>query len=149
MSSGRSIITLTIALTLGAGTLAAQRRPAVFPVSVGDLTAAQLIEVRDLDGQVVLNGTLKTSSNKVNEIERKADLDSPTGGKADGKISIEIERKESRVLVETSDEIEFSASHLPAMAQFELFIDRRPVASFMTTKDGKGQVKLERKSTGG
>ena len=51
------------------------------PAMVGDLTTAQLIEVRDQAGQVLLNGTFKTSRNKADETERRTlrELIPPTG----------------------------------------------------------------------
>ena len=67
------------------------------PDTIGDLNAIQLVEVVDQGGQVLLHGTMKTSSNTPKEIERKAELMSPTGQKAKGKIEIEIEHKESSI----------------------------------------------------
>ena len=147
MSARRLIIIAATALVLIGGATqvhAAQKDKGQLPALVGDLNDAQLIEVRDQNGQVLLHGTLKTSSNKPNETEREATLESPTGQKAEGEFEIEIEHKDGA----TKEEIELSAKHLPAMTQCELFIDGRHVTTMTTSKSGKAEVKLKRKSGG-
>lgn len=112
------------------------------PASVSDLNAVQLIEIRDSAGAVLLHGTLKTSKNESQETERKADLVSPSGQKAKGKVEVEIERKDGLV---TKEELEISMERLPAMTGCELFVDGRHVVSFVTSKAGKAELKLDRK----
>ena len=98
--------------------------------------------MRDQAGQVLLNGTFKTSKNKADETERKADLTSPTGQeKAEGEAEVEIERKNG---VATKDELELEVEHLPAMTTCEVFIDGIRAGTFVTTKSGKGKLKLDR-----
>jgi hypothetical protein len=146
MSPGRTILGLTAALMLSTGinNLAAQSKNTI-PPAVGDLGNAQLVEVRDQSGQVLLHGTFKTSSNKPKETERKADLESPSGQESKGKVEVEIAHKDAAAI---HDEVEASMEKLPAMTQFELFIDGRHVTSFMTSKSGKAKVKLDRKLAG-
>jgi hypothetical protein len=147
MSSGRTIAVVAVALALSAGTAGLAAQKASLPATVGDLNTAQLIEVRDSTGQVLLNGTLKTSSNKPKETERKADLESPTGQKGEGELEVEIERKDGVVV--TKDEVELEVEHLPAMTSCALFIDGQHIAAFTTSKSGKAKVKLERKPASG
>ena len=137
-------IFVTATVTAGPGVLLAQRPGDTLPASVGDLNAAQLIEVKDLNGQVLLHGTLKTSKNEPKETERKAELESPTGQKAKGKAEVEIERKDGAI---AKEEVDLEVEKLPAMTECQLFIDGRHVSSFTTTKAGKGELKLERKGT--
>ena len=147
MSAGRFITgaaTALLLMTWGGQVHAAQK--GTLPAVVGDLNDAQLVEVRDQNGQVLLHGTLKTSSNKPKETEREAVLESPTGQKAEGEFEIEIERKDGVI---TKEEIELSVEHLPAMTQCELFIDGRHVTTLTTSKAGKAELKLERKGTAG
>lgn len=150
MSSGRIFRCLLIAfgISLGSAVVTAQTRDTGIPSSIGDLNSAQLVEVRDRSGKVLLNGTLKTESTKANEIEREADLVSPEGGKGKGEVSVEVERKEKNGTVETKDEIELDVKHLPGVTECELFIDGVRAGSFVTSKSGKGELKLERKSAG-
>jgi len=126
----------------GAGTMIAQE-PRTLPNTIGDLNAVQLVEIIDSQGQVLLHGTLKTSTNTPKETERKAELVSPTGQKAKGEVEIEIERKDSGV----KNEVEVKAEHLPINTQCELRLDGRAAATFLTTKQGKAKFELERKET--
>ena len=135
---------MSAALAAGSGIVAAQRPGDTLPASVGDLNAAQLVEIKDLNGQVLLHGTLKTSKNDPKETERKAELESPTGQKAKGKAEIEIERKDGVI---AKEEVELEVEKLPAMTECQLFIDGKHVSSLTTTKAGKAELKLERKAT--
>ena len=147
MSSGRLILSVATALALSAGATAvvAQSKDRL-PATVGDLTTAQLIEVRDQAGQVLLNGTFKTEKNKPDETERKADLTSPTGQeKAEGDAEVEVERKNG---VAKKDELELEVEHLPAMTSCEVFIDGVRAGAFVTSKSGKGKLKLDREFSG-
>lgn len=147
MSAGRFITAAATTLVLmGGGTQVHAAQKGTLPAVVGDLNDAQLIEVRDQSGQVLLHGTLKTSSNKPKETEREAVLESPTGQKAEGEFEVEIERKDGVI---AKEEIELSVKHLPAMTQCELFIDGRHVTTLTTSKSGKAELKLERKAAGG
>ena len=62
MSAGRLILAGAAALmmTTGAGTLVAQSKNEL-PASLGDLKTAQLVEVRDQSGQVLLHGLPDTA----------------------------------------------------------------------------------------
>lgn len=150
MSTRQVLASTAVALGIfaGAGTLTAQTRDTTIPTTIGDLNAAQLIEVRDQSGKVLLNGTLKTEATKRNGIERKAELVSPSGDKAEGDFEVEIERKQKNGSVETRDEIELEVEHLPGVLQCELFIDGKRVTSFVTSRSGKAAFELERKSAG-
>ena len=141
MSPRRFILSIAVALAIAAPVAGAQSKDKL-PAAVGDLAAAQLLEVRDQNGRVLLNGTFKTSKNEPDEIERKADLTSPTGQKnAKGKAELEVERKDG---APTKDEIELEVDRLPAMTTCEVFLDGARVGSFTTSKSGKGKLKLDR-----
>ena len=147
MASRRTLVALSmaIAVSAGAGRLVAQGK-GTLPSTIGDLNAAQLVEVRDQAGQVLVNGTLKTTKNKPRETERKAELASPTGQqKAEGEAEVEIERKDNIV---KKDELELEVEHLPAMTTCEVFIDGIRAGSFVTSKSGKGKLKLDREFSG-
>ena len=145
MASGRTMA-LTVALALTAAVSGAASQKGLLPAAVDNLNDAQLVEIRDQSGTVLLHGTLKTSSNKPKETEREATLESPTGQKAEGEFEVEIERQNGAV---SKEEVELSVEHLPGMTQCELFIDGRHVSSFTTSKSGKGELKLERKAGSG
>ena len=147
MSSGRFLPVLAISMALAIGaTLDATQSKAPIPLTIGDLNTAQLVEVRDHAGQVLLHGTFKTSKNEPKGTERKAELASPTGQRAKGKVEVEIERKDGVV---DKEEIELDVERLPSATQCELFLDGKHVTSFMTSKDGRAELKLDRKPASG
>ena len=143
MSARRLFAIGAIALGLVGGRTVFAQNQRTLPDTIGDLNAIQLVEVVDQGGQVLLHGTMKTSSNTPKEIERKAELMSPTGQKAKGKIEIEIEHKESSI----ENEVEVTLENLPISTQCELRLDGRAAATFLTTKQGRAKFELERKET--
>src|SRR6187200_13945 len=96
MSSRRFLTGLLVACGISAASAAvtAQTRETRIPDSIGDLNSAQLVEVRDRAGKVLLNGTLQNDSTKANEIEREAEVVRPNGGKGKGGDDDAVECKE-------------------------------------------------------
>jgi hypothetical protein len=147
--SGRKLpLILSLAFLLPAVAAASgPQKDKTIPPSIGDLNNAQLIEVRDTNGNVLLHGTFKTSENKSNETERKAELASPSGQAAKGEAEIEIERDKDGLI--TKDEIDVDVEKLPAMVNCLLVLDGQTIGEFVTTKKGKGEITLTRKSATG
>jgi len=127
-------------LVAAGGVTFAQRSHVAPPAWAGDLNAAQLVEVRDRAGNVLLHGALATTKDSPKETEREADLASPSGQAGKGEIEIEIERKNGLV---TENEIEVEAEKLPALTDCEVFIDGRSIGALVTSKKGKAELKLE------
>jgi hypothetical protein len=136
---GAAVFTLAT-VGVGGGVTMAQQSKDVTVAQVGDLNAAQLIEVRDKGGQVLLHGTLETKGNSLKETERKADLVSPAGQGAKGEVEIEITRKDGAV---NKNKIDLDVENLPAMLECGVFIDGRSVGTFVTSKKGKGDLKVD------
>jgi hypothetical protein len=107
---------------------------------VGDLSTAQLVEVRDKTGQVLLHGTFATKDNSLKETGRKAKLVSPGGQGAKGEIEIGITRKDGGV---SKNKIDLDVENLPAMLDCGVFIDGRSVGTFVTSKKGKGDLQVD------
>lgn len=143
MSARKWAAAITVALAFASGGTVFGQDPRVLPDTIGDLNTLQLVEVLDSNGQVLLHGTLKTSSNTPKQIERSADLVSPTGQKTKGKVDIEIERKDSVV----KHEVEVDLQGMPTSMQCELRLDGRAAATFLTSKQGRAKFELERKET--
>ena len=143
MRTLRTLVGAAIAVALvGIPTTPAQSQARnEIPASVGDLATAQLIEIRDQAGAVLLHGTFKTSDNSLKETERKVELVSPTGQKTKGRAAIEVKRKDGRV----EDEIVLSLERMPVMTNCEVFVDGRLAGTFLTSKSGSGEVTLKRK----
>ncbi|HEX5071222.1 MAG TPA: hypothetical protein VFV78_13485 [Vicinamibacterales bacterium] len=127
-------------VAMGAGQVTAQRSRGLMPRWDGDLASAQFVEVRDRSGQVILHGALKTTRDSAKELEREADLMSPVGEPGKGDVDIEISRKDG---VATKHEIEVEVEHLPALLDYEVFVDGRVIGSLVTSKKGKGELELE------
>jgi hypothetical protein len=140
-----SILSLVLAMPLWLSAAAPSQQPQnMLPATLGNLITAQLIEVVDESGQVLLQGTLTTSSKNTDKTERSAELKSPSGQPAKGKVDIDISLKAGVV---TKDEIELSLQRLPAMATCRLLVDGQQVSTFLTTKGGRADIKLSRKIT--
>jgi hypothetical protein len=136
---GAAVFTLAT-FGVGGGVTMAQQSKDLTVAQVGDLNAAQLVEVRDKAGQVLLHGTLATKDNSLKETERKADLVSPAGQGAKGEVEIEITRKDGAV---SKNKIDLDVENLPAMLECGVFIDGRSVGTFVTSKKGKGDLKVD------
>ena len=139
---GAAVFTLAT-FGVGGGVAMAQQSKEMMKealTQVSDLNAAQLVEVRDKAGQVLLHGTLATKDNSLKETERKAELVSPAGQGAKGEIEIAITRKDGGV---SKNKIDLDVENLPAMLECGVFIDGRSVGTFVTTKKGKGDLKVD------
>jgi len=142
------VVFTVVVSAVGVATVAGAQTPQAPPAqlaSIGDLSTSQLIEVRDKAGQILLQGTFKTSEKDSKETERKAELTSPTGQNSKGKVAVEMVRKEGVV---TENELEIEVEKLAGMIDCDVFVDGRHVASLLTSKKGKAEVKMKWKSTG-
>jgi len=103
-----------------------------------DLRNAATVEVRDGQGQVVLNGTFMPADEEDDDVERKATL-RPTSADADAAGEAEVEfAKEMPV----EQEVEFAGRNLQAGGQYTLVVDGRDVTSGVA--DRNGRLELER-----
>jgi hypothetical protein len=103
----------------------------------GDFTNAAAAEVRDAQGQVVLNGPFKLVEEEDDDTERKAAL-APTGLDADAAGEAEVEFTTS---APAEQEVEFSIRNVAAGAVYTFVIDGIEVGS--ATADSRGRAELE------
>ncbi|HEX7780956.1 MAG TPA: hypothetical protein VF424_17030 [Vicinamibacterales bacterium] len=116
--------------------LAGQEAP---PIK-GNFTAAAQAEVRDAQGQAVLQGPfVQVDEEEDDEIERKAIL-KPTGTDPDAAGDAEVEFAKA---APTSQEIEFSVRGLEPGATFTFVIDGQIVATATADKRGQAEVELD------
>jgi hypothetical protein len=95
-----------------------------------DLTNAQMVEVRNTTGDVVLSGTFA---------DHKATLaSSDPNATAKGAAELEVEHNGAK------QEIEASVEGLPPSTPFKLMVDGKEVATFTTTDGGKQSLKYQR-----
>jgi hypothetical protein len=104
-----------------------------------DFTKAAMVQVRDAQGQVVLQGQFAAPVEEDGGLERRATL-SPTGDDADaaGEAEVEFDRT-----APTKQEVEFSVKNLPAGASFTFVVDGADVATATTDRRGRAEVELK------
>jgi hypothetical protein len=105
----------------------------------GDLTNAAVAEVKDAQGQVVLQGQFENIESDGEDTERKATL-KPMGSDADAAGEAEVEFAKS---APTAQEVEFSVRGLQPGAAFTFVIDGQLVATATTDQRGRAEVELD------
>jgi hypothetical protein len=105
----------------------------------GNFTNATRAEVRDAQGQVVLEGQFVAVGEDDDDVERKAAL-KPTAAGADAGGEAEVEFEKSGAVTQ---EVEFSARGLQPGATFTFVIDGQDVATATADQRGRAEVELE------
>jgi hypothetical protein len=103
----------------------------------GNFTNASAAEVRDAQGQVVLNGQFQLVEEDDDDTERKAAL-APTGVDADAAGEAEVE---FTTTAPAEQEVEFSIRNVAPGAVYTFVIDGIEVGS--ATADSRGRAELE------
>jgi hypothetical protein len=109
------------------------------PTPTGDFRSAITAQVRDAQGQIVLEGRFAAPVEEDGGVERKATL-APTTVDADAAGEAEIEFKQP---TPTRQEVEFTVSHLQPGAQFTFVIDSIDIASATADRRGRAEVELD------
>jgi hypothetical protein len=104
-----------------------------------DFTNAATAQVRDAQGQIVLQGQFMAPVEEDGGLERRATL-APTGVDADAAGEAEVEFKKS---APANQEVEFAVKNLPPRAAVTFVIDGTDVASATTDGDGEADVELD------
>jgi hypothetical protein len=122
----------------GAGYAVAQLKGQVQPPT-NDFTNAVSAEVRDAQGQAVLQGQFAAPVEEDGGVERRATL-APTGTDADaaGEAEVEYARNAPR-----TQEVEFAVRNLTANTSYTFVIDGRDVATATTDRRGGADVELD------
>jgi hypothetical protein len=105
----------------------------------GDYTNAVTAQVRDAQGQVVLQGQFALADEEDDDIERKATLE-PTGVDTDAAGEAEVEFAKTAPAVQ---EVEFATRNLQAGATFAFVIDGNDVATATADRRGNAEIELE------
>ena len=103
----------------------------------GDFRNAAVAEVQDTNGRVLLQGAFAAADADADEVERTATL-AAAAGDVKGSGEAEIEYAEANP---AEQEVEFSATGLPANSEVVFLIDGQRVGSAKV--DGRGRVELE------
>jgi hypothetical protein len=111
---------------------------AVRPITLGDISDANLVEIRDQRGVTVLSGEFRSRVDTLGNTEKDAALTDRRGRRVIGEVELEIPaagRDDRR------PELEVDIIGLAPRETFTVAIDDRVVGSFVT--DDRGSVDME------
>ena len=111
------------------------------PPSVGDLTVAKLVEIKDAAGQIVLSGSFVVENKQDSHVEGKALL-TGTGINAEAKGEAEFEVSTNRN-GGTEKELEVSVRKLAPGTSYSMFVDGQQVATFSTNQRGAAELEMK------
>jgi|SRR5688572_27448709 len=119
-------------------TLVAQATPHEPAVTLGDVSGAQIVEIRDHRGVDVMSGEFRSRVDALGNTEKDAALLDRRGDTAIGEVELEIPA-EGRA--DRRPELEVDIIGLAPRERFSVVIDDRIVAVFNT--DDRGTVDME------
>lgn len=126
---------ILVGLVIRGGTPA---ETAVTPITLGDISGANLVEIRDHRGVTVLSGEFRSRVDTLGNTEKDAALADRRGRRVIGEVELEIPaagRDDRR------PELEVDIIGLAPRETFTVVIDDRIVGSFVT--DDRGSVDME------
>ena len=108
------------------------------PVGIGNISNAEMVEVRDSNNVAVLSGEFRVRRDSLGNREFDAALRDSRGQKVMGEVELEIPApgRENR-----RPELEVDIISLPPRQAFTVVIDDRVVGTFVT--DDRGSVDME------
>ncbi|HWI18663.1 MAG TPA: hypothetical protein VNT81_13005, partial [Vicinamibacterales bacterium] len=109
-------------------------------VSLGDLNAAHLVEIRDAKGSVVLSGEFRSRVDSLGNTEKDAELTNQRGATVIGEVEIELPGPGRD---HTRPELEVDVIHLQPRQLHTVVIDDRVVGSFITDDRGSADLELQ------
>lgn len=128
-----------LSVFLLAGVLVARFAPlAPGGATLGDLSNAEVVEIRDAEGHVALSGEFRAGTDALGNIEKDAALVGRDGRRVVGEIEVEIPGPQS---AHSRQKLEIEIIRIAPLATFGVYIDGRHVTSF--TADDRGSVDLE------
>jgi hypothetical protein len=139
--SARRVLLLLFSVCLvciSIGIFAVDRPETQRPVSLPDMSSAEIVEIRSFSGDAVLTGELRPHTDSLGHVEKDAALIDRRGNEVIGEVEIEIPGPDAP---NPRQELEIDIIKLAPSAAFELFIDNRPVTTFVT--DDRGSIDLE------
>ena len=115
----------------------------------GDVSNAKIVEIQDAGGHVLLRGELSAPTavdvKTTKKATRTAVLSSPNGTGPTGTAEIEIDRHNGF----TEELIDVALEALPYPMSCRLLLDGRDVLTFWSTKNGRLDLRLNRRVTSG
>ena len=107
-------------------------------VELGDVSEADVVEIRDHRGGTVLSGEFRSRVDALGDTEKDAALLDRDGRRVVGEVELELP---ARGRENRRPELEVDIMDLPPRQTFTVVVDDRVVATFMT--DDRGSVDME------
>jgi hypothetical protein len=140
MSTKRQWIPLAgLAGTIAIAIYAVVQLTAQAQAPIADFTSATMAQVRDAQGQTVLDGQFEDPVAEDDGLERRAML-SPAGSDTDAAGEAEVEYKKSGARIQ---EVEFTVHNLQPDSGFVFVIDGTAVANAKTDRRGRAKVEID------
>ena len=133
-----SILGIVGTLLFAAWVMAPSSENSPAPIGPVDLTDATFVEIRTLDGKVVMSGELRNHVNPLGGVEKDAALLGPHQERVIGEIEIEIPRPNSP---NPQQELEVDIISLQPRTTYDVVVNDRPALRFTT--DDRGSVDME------
>ena len=108
------------------------------PITLGDVSEAHFVEIRDPSGATVLSGEFRSRVDSLGNTEKDAALTDSRGQTVIGEVELEIP---SRARNDRRPELEVDVIGLPPRETFRVVIDDRTVGIFTT--DDRGSIDEE------
>jgi hypothetical protein len=108
------------------------------PPQLNDMSEATFVEIRRVDGTVVMSGELRSRVDALGNVEKDAALLGPQREQVVGEIEIEIPRRDA---ADQRQELEVDVISLRPNTTYHVILNDRPVAAFDT--DDRGSVDVE------
>ena len=109
-------------------------------LSLGDVSEAHIVEIRDQKGATVLSGEFRSRVDALGNTEKDAGLTDGSGREVTGEVEVEVPAPNR---ADRRPELEVDIIGLPPRGTFNLVIDDRIVASFTTDDRGSIDVELQ------
>jgi hypothetical protein len=122
---------VTFALVIGSS-------QATSAVELGDVSDAEVVEIRDHRGVTVLSGEFRSRVDALGNTEKDATLLDRSGRRVVGEVELELP---ARGRENRRPELEVDIMDLPPRQTFNVAVDDRVVATFTT--DDRGSVDME------
>jgi hypothetical protein len=113
-------------------------------VPLGNITSAQIVEIRDQRGAVVLSGEFRSSVDSLGNTEMDAELTNQRGETVIGEVELELPAPDRDHL---RPELEVDVIHLQPRQQYTVVIDDRVVGVFLTDDRGSADLELQEGET--
>jgi hypothetical protein len=107
-------------------------------IALGDVSEAQIVEIRDRRGQTILSGEFRSRVDMLGNTEKDAALTDRRGRTIVGEVELEIP---APLRENWRPELEVDIIGLPGRETFSVVIDDRIVGTFTT--DDRGSVDME------